>query len=62
MEKPINSLALPKDFATSVAEIKSRIREAQYQALKSVNKELITLYWDIGCMIWGKSVIEGLSN
>lgn len=64
------NLALPTDFASSVAEIKARIREAQYQALKAVNKELVSLYWDIGRLIterqegdsWGKAVIEQLAS
>lgn len=51
-------------------EIKHRIRSAQYEALKAVNKELIALYWDIGRMIitsqqgetWGKSVVKNLSK
>ncbi|MCF8233154.1 MAG: PDDEXK nuclease domain-containing protein [Bacteroidales bacterium] len=51
------------------ADIKDRIRNAQYLALKKVNKELISLYWDIGRSIkekqeaegWGKSVVEKLS-
>lgn len=50
-------------------DIKQRIRSAQYEALKAVNKEMISLYWDIGRMIaerqkkhaWGKSVVETLS-
>ena len=48
-----------------LVEVKQRIRQAQYQSLKAVNKELITLYWDIGQLIvtrqqgetWGKSVV-----
>lgn len=51
-------------------EIKERIRSAQYEALRAVNKELITLYWDIGRMIverqkdegWGKSVVQKLAG
>lgn len=51
-------------------EVKQRIRSAQYEALKAVNRELINLYWDIGQMIfikqqnsnWGKSVVEQLSK
>jgi predicted nuclease of restriction endonuclease-like (RecB) superfamily len=51
-------------------EIKERIRLAQYDALKAVNKELIALYWDIGKMIierqnkygWGKAVVETLAS
>lgn len=57
-------------YNTFLAEVKDRIREAQYEALKAVNKELITLYWDIGMMIverqekygWGKSIIENLAR
>ena len=52
-----------------LADIKERIRQAQYAALKAVNKELISLYWDLGQKIvekqekfcWGKSVVETLS-
>ncbi len=57
-------------YSTFVSDIKQRIRSAQYEALKAVNKEHIQLYWDIGCMIvekqelhsWGKSVVEQLSK
>ena len=52
-----------------LTEIKERIRSAQYEALKAVNKELVGLYWDIGRMIverqdvegWGKAVVEQLA-
>jgi predicted nuclease of restriction endonuclease-like (RecB) superfamily len=58
------------EYKTLLSDIKLRIRDAQYQALKAVNKELITLYWDIGQMIvekqkgetWGKSVVENLAQ
>jgi len=51
-------------------EIKSRIVAARFQAIRSVNKELIHLYWDIGKSIierqkrfgWGKGVVEQLSR
>jgi hypothetical protein len=39
------------DYTTLLSEIKQRIRSAQYEALKAVNKELIALYWDIGKLI-----------
>lgn len=56
-----------KDF---VAEIKQKILRSQYEALKSVNYELINLYWEIGKSIvvkqeefgWGKSVVKNLSD
>ncbi len=51
-------------------EVQQRIRSAQYEALKTVNREMINLYWDIGQMIvikqqdasWGKSVVEQLAK
>lgn len=45
---------LPDDYPGLLQEIKGRIRAAQYEALKAVNKELIALYWDIGRMIVGR--------
>jgi len=49
--------------------IKDRIRSAQYDALKAVNKEMIRLYWDIGKTIvtrqkeygWGRSIVMNLA-
>jgi len=66
---PKNSLGKPQDYPRLLTEIEERIRSAQYEALKAVNKELVGLYWDIGRMIverqdvegWGKSVVERLS-
>jgi predicted nuclease of restriction endonuclease-like (RecB) superfamily len=60
----------PVDYAQLLAEVKERIRSAQYAALKAVNTELVGLYWDLGRMIverqeqagWGKSVVERLSQ
>jgi len=60
---------IPTDYPALLGDIKQRIRAAQYEALKAVNKELIALYWDIGRMIverqraeaWGKSVVENLA-
>lgn len=45
------SKLLPGDYAALLAEIKARVRAAQYDALRAVNKELVSLYWDIGRMI-----------
>src|SRR6056297_2246003 len=64
-----NSLGKQGDYPRLLTEIKERIRSAQYEALKAVNKELVGLYWDIGRMIaerqeaegWGKSVVKRLS-
>jgi predicted nuclease of restriction endonuclease-like (RecB) superfamily len=42
---------IPADYAALLAEVKERVRAAQYAALRAVNKELVTLYWDIGRLI-----------
>ncbi len=46
------------------------IRSAQYEAMRAVNKEMISLYLEIGRQItkrqktlgWGKSIVENLSH
>ena len=45
------SKRLPDDYPVLLAEVKERVRSAQYEALKAVNKELVVLYWDIGKLI-----------
>lgn len=57
-------------FSDFVIEIKQKILLAQYEAFKAANKELITLYWEIGKSIvekqeslgWGKSVVKNLAD
>src|SRR6056297_947730 len=64
-----NKLEQTGEYGRLLSEIKVRVRSAQYEALKAVNKKLVGLYWDIGRMIverqetegWGKSVVERLS-
>ena len=56
---PKNSLGKPQDYPGLLTEIKERIRSAQYEALKAVNKELVGLYWDIGRMIVERQDVEG---
>ncbi len=68
MSKPIQKL--PKDYAKLLSAVKERIRTAQYEALKRVNKELINLYWDIGKLItaqqqdanFGDSIVDQLAK
>jgi predicted nuclease of restriction endonuclease-like (RecB) superfamily len=58
------------DYRHLLMEVQQRIRAAQYDALKAVNREMLNLYWDIGKMIvsrqqnvnWGKSVVEELAK
>ncbi|MDO9518270.1 MAG: DUF1016 N-terminal domain-containing protein [Methanosarcinaceae archaeon] len=53
------SKRLPDDYAVFLVEVKERVRSAQYEALKVVNKEMIVLYWDIGKMIAERQSREG---
>jgi predicted nuclease of restriction endonuclease-like (RecB) superfamily len=53
------NLAVPADFPKLLAEIKSRIQQAQTRAVLSVNAELVQLYWDIGRIIAGRQQQEG---
>lgn len=52
-----------------IADIKQKVRQAQYEALKVVNTQLINLYWEIGKSIaekqaesWGKAIVPTLSK
>jgi len=64
-----NHSSLPSDYPKVLEEIKTRVRTARIQASLSVNRELITLYWEIGRLIlqrqeaegWGARVIDRLS-
>ena len=57
------------DYVTFLASVKSRIQTARIVAGRSVNRELILLYWDIGQAIvekqriaqWGDSVVEQIA-
>lgn len=59
-----------QDYAEFLAQIKTQIRQRQYQALRAVNHELVGLYWDLGDSIhqkqvalgWGKSVVQNLAR
>jgi hypothetical protein len=60
----------PTDYSQFVADVKQRIQQAQYQALRAVNKEKIQLYWELGRLIvdrqqqhgWGKAIVEQLAT
>ena len=66
-----NDTSLTREsYGSLLGEIKERIRSAQLAALRSVNRELIELYWDIGRLIvqrqqgetWGRAVVENLAK
>ena len=54
------------EYLKIMESIKSEIKSAQYKAAVSVNRELIMLYYNIGCVIndhkiWGNKFIENLA-
>ena len=59
-----------QEYTNFFQEIKGYIRDRQLRAMRSVNLELVGLYWDIGESIhskqeelgWGKSVVETLAR
>jgi predicted nuclease of restriction endonuclease-like (RecB) superfamily len=61
---------LPAGYADLLAGLKARIRSAQLKAAVAVNRELVTLYWQIGREIlarqraegWGAKVIDRLGR
>ena len=64
------SKLMTNEYARLLAEVKERVRAAQYAAFRAVNKELVVLYWDIGQMIskrqvtgmHGDAVVEQLAS
>ena len=59
-----------KEYAQALADIKTKIQEAQIKASLAANKELLKLYWSIGEIIsnkqqhdgWGASTVEQLAT
>lgn len=59
-----------EDYAAFLEDLKNRVTQAQLKAALSVNRELIMLYWQIGCEIlerqerqgWGAKVIGNLAK
>lgn len=61
---------LPEGYGSFVEALKARIRDAQLKAALAVNRELLTLYWNVGRAIvdrqeaegWGGRVLERLAD
>ncbi len=61
---------MSKSNSEDFAEILSIIEKARDNAFRAVNRELITMYWDIGKYVservheggWGKSVVSDFAN
>ncbi|WP_432246091.1 PDDEXK nuclease domain-containing protein (plasmid) [Arthrobacter sp. G.S.26] len=63
-------LALPSGYTELLGQLKERVRAARIQAIRTVNTQLIELYWSIGRTIlerqddqgWGSGVIGRLAD
>jgi predicted nuclease of restriction endonuclease-like (RecB) superfamily len=63
-------LALPTGYTDLLGELKTRVRTARSTALRTVNTQLIELYWTIGSTVrthqerqgWGSGVIKRLAE
>ncbi len=53
---------VPADYMLLLTSVKARIRSAQYDALRSVNHELVTLYRDIGRLIAQRQETNGIGS
>ena len=66
----MKDILINDDYIDFIGDIKNKIRNSQYEAMKEVNKTLISLYWGIGQEIynqqqekgWGKNIVEILAN
>jgi predicted nuclease of restriction endonuclease-like (RecB) superfamily len=61
---------VPKEYRLFLKEIKEKIVSSQVKAALAVNRELLTLYWEIGSKIflkqksegWGAKTVENLAK
>jgi len=65
-----DKINIASDSTDDFEKVVSIIESAKENAFRAVNRELITMYWDIGCYIsenatgknWGKSVVQEFSK
>lgn len=66
----LSDVVLPDDYSALLADLKTKIASARQVAVRTVNTQLITLYWTIGQSIlrrqveqgWGAKVIDRLAT
>ena len=69
MKKPKDLSMASPEYRQFIEELKGRVLSARISAARSINRDLILLYWDIGRGIvekqkildWGNAVIERIS-
>ena len=66
----LQASSLPDNYATTLLEIKQRIRQERLRTVLAANSAMTLLYWDVGRLIlnrqksagWGAKVIDRLSE
>jgi len=69
-DQPTSLMPTPTGYVDWLSELKIKSHSAQQRATLAVNRELVLLYWQIGCDIlskqheqgWGAKVIERLAH
>ena len=69
LKTPMKALT-DKNYRKFLSEVKQRIQSAKLQVARSINTELIKLYFNVGKLIvekqerfgWGKSIVEQLAS
>ncbi|MDJ0842358.1 MAG: PDDEXK nuclease domain-containing protein [Acidobacteriota bacterium] len=69
-DSPISLRPVPEGYTEWLSNLKARIQSARQRATLAVNRELVLLYWQIGCDIltrqaekgWGAKVIDRLAH
>lgn len=67
---PMTDAPVPGGYGALLEQITSEVRVARLRAARTVNSELLALYWRIGRLIlirqenepWGSGVIKRLAN
>ena len=52
-------LSLSPDYKDFILKLKERVNSARLHAIRSVNREIIELYWDIGHFVSMKGIFMG---
>lgn len=66
----MSDLSVPDDYVSVLDGVKQKVREARYRTQRTVNTELIRLYWEIGKVLaertdqarWGDKLIRQLAD
>lgn len=67
---PSDAVTLPADYAVVLIRLKEQVRTARFAAHRTVNTQLVELYWSIGREIlrqqdehaWGSGVVGRLAD